>query len=29
MPTVGWIREDALDAFYEATERTPEPSLLI
>lgn len=25
MPTVGWIREDALEAFYEGTERTPEP----
>lgn len=27
MPTVGWIREDDLDAFYEGTERTPDPSL--
>lgn len=25
MPTVGWIREDALEAFYEGTERTPDP----
>lgn len=25
MPTVGWIREDALEAFYEGTERTAEP----
>lgn len=25
MPTVGWIREDALEAFYEGTERTPHP----
>ncbi|MCZ0814245.1 hypothetical protein N5A93_18670 [Roseovarius sp. EGI FJ00037] len=27
MPTVGWIREGDLDAFYEGTERTPDPSL--
>lgn len=26
MPTVGWIREGDLDAFYEGTERTPDPS---
>lgn len=26
MPTVGWIREGDLDAFYERTERTPDPS---
>jgi len=25
MPTVGWIREGDLDAFYEGTERTPDP----
>ncbi|MDN2584257.1 hypothetical protein [Aquibium sp. ELW1220] len=25
MPTVGWIREGDLDAFYESTERTPDP----
>lgn len=25
MPTVGWIREDAIEAFYEGTERTPDP----
>lgn len=28
MPTVGWIREGDLDAFYEATERVPDPSHL-
>jgi len=26
MPTVGWIREGDLDAFYEGTERVPDPS---
>ena len=25
MPTVGWIREGDLDAFYEGTEKTPDP----
>lgn len=25
MPTFGWIREDALDAFYEGTQRTNDP----
>lgn len=25
MPTVGWIREGDLDAFFEGTERTPDP----
>ncbi len=25
MPTVGWIREDALEAFYEGTERIDDP----
>jgi len=28
MPTVGWIREGDLDAFYEGTERTPDPGPL-
>lgn len=27
MPTFGWIREGDQDAFYEGTERTPDPSL--
>lgn len=26
MPTFGWIREDALEAFYEGTERVADPS---